>query len=124
MADGYHPYFEVGKLVRWERRLDEALAAAGAANKRVLLVHGRATCGGTRAMVEKTIAKEEIAEFLNDHFVGLATDADAPDPAIVELLARLPRQAPTPVCVYLAPDGRVVHSTAGGRPPAVFLNDL
>ena len=124
MAAGDHPYLDVGRLVRWQRSVDEALAAARDAGKRVLLVHGRATCGGTRALVEKTIAKEEIADFLNEHFIGLAGDADAPEPALTELIARVPRQAPTPLCIYLAPDGRIVHSTAGGRPPAVFLNDM
>ena len=124
MSSGAHPYLEVGKLVAWHASLDEALGEAAASKKRVLVIHGRATCGGTRALVEKTIAKEEIAEFLNAHFVGMAGDADHPDPALAEIISRLPRQAPTPLCIYLDPDRRVVHSTAGGRPPAVFLNDL
>ena len=129
-SSNYHPYLEVGTLVSWAQRLDEALEQARAESKRVLVVHGRATCGGTRALVEKTIAKEEIADFLNGHFVGLATDGDAPAPEITRLIATLPRQAPTPVCIYLdakgppGSDPRVVHSTAGGRPPAVFLNDM
>lgn len=123
-SGGAHPYLEVGSLVAWHTRLEEAAALAASTHRRVLVIHGRATCGGTRALVEKTIAKEEIAEFLNAHFVGLASDADAPEEAVAALIARLPRQSPTPLCIYLDPDGRVVHSTAGGRPPAVFLNDL
>jgi hypothetical protein len=28
------------------------------------------------------------------------------------------------VCIYLSAAGRVLLSTAGGRPPAVLLNDM
>ena len=124
MGDGHHPYLQVGKLVAWLDALPAACAAARESGRRVLLVHGRATCGGTRALVEKTIAKEEIAEFLNRHFVAVASDADHPSAEVEALLAQLPRREPTPVCAYLGADGRLLHSTAGGRPPAVFLNDL
>ena len=33
-------------------------------------------------------------------------------------------KAPTPLIIYVAVDGRVMGSTAGGRPPAVLLNDM
>jgi hypothetical protein len=124
MGDGRHPYFPVGKLVPWEDRLAPALAAARASGRSVLLIHGRQTCGGTRALCEKTIAKQEIAEFLNQHFVALASDADHPDPQVAALVAALPRREPTPVVAYLDAAGAAVHSTAGGRPPAVFLSDM
>ena len=44
--------------------------------------------------------------------------------SIAALLPNLPRQEPTPLCVYLAADGRILHSTVGGRPAAVFLRDM
>ena len=124
MGDGAHPYLPVGRLIHWHDRLDEALAEARASNRRVLLVHGRATCGGTRALVEKTLAKEEIAEFLNGHFVALAGDADHPAAGLEAIVAGLARREPTPLCVYLGADGAVLSATAGGRPPAVLLNDM
>src|SRR5258706_11102085 len=122
MGDGLHPYLPVGKLIHWQEGLDEALAAARASQRRVLLVYGRATCGGTRALVEKTVAKEEIAEFLNHHFVALAGDADAPAPEVAAVIGRVARREPTPGCVYLDAEGQVVPSTAGGRPPAGVLH--
>jgi hypothetical protein len=117
-----HPWF-VSPL-DWHAHLDEALAAARADGKRVFLLCGRASCGGSRALVERTLAKDEIAEYTAQHFVLMASDADAPAPEVAALVDGLAQKAPTPVCIYLDGDGRLLGSTAGGRPPAVLLNDL
>lgn len=123
--DGRHPFFDDQRTARWHLDLAEAVAAARGEGRRVLLLLGRRGCGGTRALVEKTLPKEEIAEFLRDHFVCLAVDGDAPVEAAVEaVLAQVPRRDPTPVCVYLDEEGHPVHSTVGGRPAAVFLRDM
>ena len=124
MSEGLHPYFHVYGAERWYGGLAEALAAARASGRKVLVVSGRQTCNGTRALVEKTIGKEEIAEYLNAHFVAVAVDAGAAEPDVAAIIAALPKREPTPLSIYLTADGRVVHSTAGGRPAAVFLNDM
>jgi hypothetical protein len=124
MASDRHPDFGDSRAVRWHARLADALAEATGAGRRVLLVHGAKSCGGTRALVEKTLEKDEIAEYVNAHFVLVASRAEAAEPEVAALLPSLPKQAPTPVCVYLDASGRALHSTAGGRPPAVFLNDM
>jgi hypothetical protein len=122
---GQHPYFDDQRTARWHTDLGEALAAARGEGRRVLLLLGRRGCGGTRALVEKTLPKAEIAEFLRDHFVCLAVDGDAALAAPVDaLLSQVPRREPTPVCVYLDEEGRPAHSTVGGRPAAVFLRDM
>ena len=54
----------------------------------------------------------------------VAADADALEPRAREIFEALPVKAPTPLIAYLASDGRVLMSTAGGRPPAVLLNDM
>src|SRR3954469_5160169 len=123
-SPGRHPFFDDRHAVSWHRDLAAALAEAGASGKRVLVVHGGEKCGGTRALVERTITKQEIAEFLGEKFVAVASDPAAPDPAIAALVAALPKREPTPVCVYLAADGHVVYSTVGARPPAVRLNEM
>lgn len=120
-----HPWFT--SALFWHTTLDGAVAEAAAANKRLMLVVGRAGCGGTRALVERTLAKEELEAFTRDKLVLVAADADAPelgDPRVRELVDALPVKAPTPLIVYLTVDGRVLSSTAGGRPPAVLLNDM
>ena len=119
---GPHPHF-VSPLA-WHASLAEGLVAARESKRAVLLVVGRQSCGGTRALVERTIAKEEIHEYLDAHYVCVAGDADSPEPAVAELVARMPQHDRTPLCLYLSPEKELMHSTSGGRPPAVFLSDL
>jgi hypothetical protein len=117
-----HPHFS--SALPWLTTLDEAVATARGAGKRIMLVVGRATCNGTRALVERTLAKEELEEFTPEKFVLLAADADALEPRVQEIVAQLPVKAPTPLIAYLTVDARLLGSTAGGRPPAVLLNDM
>ena len=117
-----HPWFS--SALTWKTTLDPAIAEATAGGKRLMLVVGRATCAGTRALVERTLAKEELEEFVREKFVLVAADADAPEQRVAELVASLPVKTPTPLAIYLAVDGHVLLSTAGGRPPAVLLNDM
>jgi uncharacterized protein YyaL (SSP411 family) len=122
MAEGRHPHFV--SPVFWHASLAEGLAAAQESKRAVLVVVGRQSCGGSRALVEKTIAKEEINEYLDAHYVCVAGDADSPEPAVAALVARMAQHDRTPLCLYLSPEGALTHSTSGGRPPAVFLSDL
>ena len=116
-----HPYFTSG--LDWHP-WDDALADAKAKQLRVFVAHGNRFCSGTRALIERTLAKEEVAEMMAKHFVAVASDADELHPAIAALLEKLPKREPTPVCIYLDGDGNILASTAGGRPPAVLLNDM
>src|ERR1700761_5796891 len=111
-----HPWFT--SALPWHAQLDEALAEASADKKKLLLVFGRAQCAGTRALVERTLAKEEIEEYTRQHFTLLAVDDDGAEPRLAEILAKLPVRAPTPLIAYLSADARLLGSTAGGRPPA------
>jgi hypothetical protein len=120
-----HPDFT--SPLRWEVRLADAITVARESHRSVLVVHGSATCAGTRLMVERTMAKEEIVEFVDAWLVPLASRAESTEPEVEALLATLPRRAPTPVLLYLAVDDdgtRLVHSTVNGRAPAVLLNDM
>jgi hypothetical protein len=117
-----HPYFSSG--LDWQVRLADALAEARARNLRVFVAHGQRFCNGTRALVERTLAKEEVEEMMAKHFVAVAGDAEALDADLAAILETLPKKEPTPVCIYLDADGKLLSSTAGGRPPAVLLNDM
>jgi hypothetical protein len=125
---GRHPYFDDRAAAPWFVSLESGLAAARATGRRALLVLCRPDCGGSRALIERVMPKEEIAEVLQESFVCISADSRAPTPELSELLTRLPKTEPTPVCIYLSPADsgppRVLHSTAGGRPPAVFLRDM
>jgi hypothetical protein len=117
-----HPWFT--SALTWQTRLDDAIAEATTVGKRLMLVVGRPTCGGTRALVERTLAKEELEAFTREKLTLVAADADALEARVREIVDALPVKAPTPLIVYLTVEGRVLSSTAGGRPPAVLLNDM
>ena len=117
-----HPWFSSG--LPWHTQLDEAIAEATASGRRLMLVVGRATCNGTRALVERTLAKEELEQFTREKFTLVAADADALEPRAREIVDALAVKAPTPLIAYLTVEGRVLAATAGGRPPAVLLNDM
>jgi len=117
-----HPYFQSKPI--WLTNLDETLAEATQAGRRVFLQIGRIDCGGSRALVEKTISKEEIFDYLTERFICVARDADALTPAEQALVGKMRNAGRTPYCLYLDAAGALVLETSGGRPAAVFLNDL
>jgi hypothetical protein len=122
MPAALHPLFL--SPLGWHAQLSEAQAEARALDRLVFIVHGRQSCGGTRALVEKTLAKDEIAQMVTERFVTVASDADQPNEVVLGLVDTLPVKTPTPLCLYVTFDLRILHSTAGGRPAAVLLNDM
>ncbi len=60
-----HPHFVSPEP--WYRSLGDALAAASEQQRAVFLQVGRQSCGGCRALVEKTVPKEEIKEYLDKY---------------------------------------------------------
>ena len=121
---GRHLYFDDRAAMVWYRSLAAAQAAAAGAGKRVLIIVGRRDCGGTRALIEKIFPKEEITDELRAGFVCVCSEEASPEPAVAALRAAAPRREPTPLCLYCDASGRLLHSTVGGRPTAVFLRDL
>src|SRR5690242_4980789 len=102
---GRHPYFDDRGAAPWFVSIEAGLLAARGAARRVLLVVSRPDCGGSRALIERVMPKEEIAEALQESFVCISADARAPEPAVAKLLAQLAKTEPTPVSIYLDPSG-------------------
>jgi uncharacterized protein YyaL (SSP411 family) len=119
-----HPFFDDKRAVLWHRSLPAALADAAEQQKRVFLCVGGPRCSATRALVERTIAKQEIGEYIGEHFVACAVDPEHAEADVKAIVAALPRHEPTPLCIFLTPEARVVHSTVAARPPAVLLTDM
>jgi hypothetical protein len=122
-----HPYFDDRASVSWHRTLAEGAAAARASGQRLFIAVTHPDCGGSRALLERVLPKEEISEELRAGFACVCADARDPEPEVAALLAKAAKREPTPVCLYaVAEEGgpRLVLSTAGGRPAAVFLCDL
>lgn len=122
-----HPFFDDRAAVSWHYTLAEGAAAAAANGQRIWIAVTHPDCGGSRALIERVLPKEEISEELRAGFACVCADARDPEPAVAALLSQAPRREPTPVSLYAAAEEggpRLVHSTAGGRPAAVFLCDL
>jgi hypothetical protein len=117
-----HPYFQSPPI--WHPTLASALADVAGSDRRVFLTIGRIDCGGSRALVEKVIGKEEIFEYLTERFASVAVDADAQTPDVEALVLQMKTGKKTPMCLYVDASGKLVLDTSGGRPAAVFLNDL
>jgi uncharacterized protein YyaL (SSP411 family) len=124
MTDRRHLHFDDRHAVSWHHTLSPALNEARAAGKCVLVHISRADCGGSRALIERILPKEEITFALRADFVCVCNDAKQLDPDIAAQLQAAPRHEPTPVCLYLDGSGRLLYSTVGGRPAAVFMSDL
>jgi hypothetical protein len=101
--------------------LSEALAAGRERGRPVMLVATRHSCGASRAVVEKQLAKEELSEYVEANLVLVAVDLDESHDAVGVLIQL---QGSTPLIAYLDGDGKRLLSTAGGRPAAVLLNDM
>lgn len=121
---GRHLYFDDRAAVPWHGSLASALAQARDQGKRVLIVIGRRDCGGTRALIEKIFPKQEITEELRAGFVCVCSDTGSLEDDVRARMQQAPRHEPTPLCLYTDGEGRLLHSTVGGRPAAVFLRDL
>src|SRR3954469_16637636 len=104
-APGRHPHFV--SPIFWHGSVAEGLAAAGESKRAVLLIVSRQSCGGSRALVEKTIAKEEINEYVDSHYVCVAGDADAPEPSVAALVARMAQHDRKPPCLYVSDEGQL-----------------
>ncbi len=118
----FHPHFTSG--LRWTTSFSEALSEAQSNHRAVFLVYGAADCQGTRGLIERTLSKEEVSEMVTARFVCLAAAPVDPPPEVSALVASLARNTPTPLCLYLDANGKLLHSTAGGRPAAVLINDM
>ena len=120
----HHLYFDDRSAVSWQRDLQQAASLALADNKRLLIVVTHPDCGGSRALLERVFPKEEITEELRAGFVCVCSDTGSLEDDVRARMQQAPRHEPTPLCLYTDGEGRLLHSTVGGRPAAVFLRDL
>ena len=78
-----HPHFDDRGTLDWHVHWDDALAAARREGKLVFIEMGREACGNCRTLVQSIVPRPRVAELLKKHFVGLASDADDPEPQVI-----------------------------------------
>ena len=75
--------------------------------------------------MQGVIPQPEIAEILSKHFVGLATDADAPEEEVVALgMAHLADAMMLPFLMLVDGDGRWLGGGSGAVAPDRFREQL
>ncbi|MBK7398295.1 MAG: thioredoxin family protein [Myxococcales bacterium] len=117
-----HPHFD-DKGLHWHHKLDEALAVAQKEGKHVLVEYGRKACGNCKILVEALLpaVKAEV----DAAFVLLATDCDAPEPAVRAIGGQhMSHARALPFVLYLRSDGAFVHGTQGARTKDQLLHDF
>ncbi|OSQ40925.1 thymidylate kinase [Thalassospira mesophila] len=94
--------------VHWQPWSEQALAAAQAANKPVLLSIGYAACHWCHVMAHESFEDAEIAALMNDLFINIKLDREERpdlDALYQNALALLGQQGGWPLTMFLTPNG-------------------
>ncbi len=94
--------------VHWQPWDDEALAAAKAADKPILLSIGYSACHWCHVMAHESFENEAIAALMNQHFINIKIDREERpdlDQIYMRALGLLGQQGGWPLTMFLTPDG-------------------
>ncbi len=97
---------------------DDALAAAKAEEKVVMIDFFTTWCGPCKKLDETTWKDEAVLDWLGEHTVALKLDAEIE----VDLAARYKVDA-YPTIVFIRPDGSVLNRLVGYRTAEVFIEE-
>lgn len=109
--------------VQWQPWGDEAFAEAARLDKAVFLSVGYSTCHWCHVMAHESFEDEEVAAFLNQHFIAVKVDREErPD---IDQLYMTATQAITgsggwPMSVFLLPDQRPFYAGTYFPPRASY----
>lgn len=109
-----------GGVVFREGTLDEMVAEAAAADKYLFVELFATWCGPCRVM-ERTLATDEVGEFMNPRFVSVRYDVDK---ATGSLLARTNGVRSIPTCLVIDGKGEVVGRIVGSSSPERFIASM
>jgi len=120
-----HPHFDDRGTLEWYTRWDDALAAARQGGKLVFIDFGRELCSQCRSLVQAVVPSPGIAPLLEQHFVGLASDADEPEQEIIELISEhLADGMMLPFVMFTDAEGKYLAGSHGAVNPNTFRSTL
>ncbi|MHC5211872.1 MAG: thioredoxin family protein [Planctomycetota bacterium] len=120
-----HPHFDDRGTLDWHTRYEEALADAKQGDKLVFIEMGRLQCGQCRSLVESVVPGKAVSALLREHFVAVASDADATEDPVVELgMANLPDAMMLPFVLFTDADGNFLDGSSGPVDPSAFQATL
>jgi len=110
LSEATSPYLlqHADNPVHWQPWDEEALAAAKAQDKPILLSIGYAACHWCHVMAHESFENPAIAALMNEHFVNIKVDREERpdlDQLYQHALALLGQQGGWPLTMFLTPDG-------------------
>ena len=107
--------------INWAMNYDSAINLAKSQNKLIMIDISRTECPPCEYLATKVYTDDEVANYINKNFIPLFYLVDKDNlPVIVENYF----MGSTPTILFLEPNGKLVYSMIGARPPKVFLNIL
>ncbi|WP_456470242.1 thioredoxin family protein [Caminibacter sp.] len=113
--------FEWSGKVNWAMSYDLAKSIAAKENKLVMVDIALTNCPPCRYLATKVYTDDKVANYINSNFVPVFYLADQDNiPAEV----RNYFTGSTPTILFIKPNGELVYSFIGARPPSAFLKIL
>ncbi len=114
LANANSPYLRqhADNPVDWFQWGEEALAKARRENKPLVISIGYAACHWCHVMAHESFADEEVAAFMNDHFVCIKIDREERpdiDQIYMEAVQHITGGGGWPLNAFALPDGRPFH---------------
>ncbi|MEO1927444.1 MAG: DUF255 domain-containing protein [Nautiliaceae bacterium] len=107
--------------INWAMSFDFAKNLAKSQHKLIMVDIGLTTCPPCKYLAQHVYTDKDVSSYINSHFVSLfyLADKDYLPPIIQNYFT-----GTTPTILFLKPNGELVYSMIGARPPKVFLQIL
>lgn len=120
-----HPHFDDGGTLDWHTSYADALAQAKAEDKIVFIEMGRELCSQCRTLVQAIVPMDSVKRVLNDKYVALAADADAPEHQVIDLaMENMADAMMLPFVMFVDGDGKYLAGSHGAVAPETFLQTI
>jgi hypothetical protein len=101
-------YEHQDSLVNFVEYTEDVISRSRQENKPYFLLFSAEWCHWCHEFAEKTLARQDVADYLNQHFVNVFIDTDIHNAAYVKY-----RATGLPYTVYLNPDGSLYYRYSG-----------
>ncbi|MCB9914909.1 MAG: thioredoxin family protein [Planctomycetes bacterium] len=119
-----HPYFDDRGILDWHTSLEDAKAQARAEGKRLFIEFGREACSQCRTLVQDAVPHPRVAPLLQAGWVGVASEADDPEDAVLDLVEELGDAMMLPFVIFADADGRFLEGYSGTASPPYLVKVL
>ncbi|WP_456479940.1 thioredoxin family protein [Nautilia sp.] len=104
--------------VNWAMNYGIAQNIAKSSNKLIMVDIALTTCPPCKYLAEKVYTDPQVSKYINENFVPVfyLADQDTLPPTVQNYFT-----GSTPTILFLKPNGELVYSMIGARPPKAFL---